>query len=182
MRKTPEPSIKNIKLFPGQVIRGFTLISFIPSQNNSKAAWFVEDESKSLHILGDCSLKYKSIRSPKRDEASALFRRLYTICRQSAKKRELKFELTEKQIAELVVQPCTYCNTKDSNVCKQGKVELKYNGIDRVDSNLGYVLENCVPCCYICNYAKNDSTQKEFYTWIDNLVKYRNEVTGWRAQ
>lgn len=35
-------------------------------------------------------------------------------------------------------------------------------GIDRVDPKIGYVLENCKPCCYLCNYMKKDYDLEEF--------------------
>jgi hypothetical protein len=37
-----------------------------------------------------------------------------------------------------------------------------YNGIDRVDNNKGYTIENCVPCCTAVNYAKLDMSYSDF--------------------
>ena len=45
----------------------------------------------------------------------------------------------------------------------------KFNGIDRIDSNIGYTVNNCVPCCTICNHMKNDLTTDEFYNHIKLL-------------
>ena len=49
-----------------------------------------------------------------------------------------------------------------------------YNGIDRVDSNIGYIFENCVPCCKLCNMAKKEYPVEEFKEWIAKLGKLRH--------
>jgi hypothetical protein len=50
-----------------------------------------------------------------------------------------------------------------------------YNGLDRVDNGKGYEIDNVVPCCKECNYAKCDRTQKDFVNWVkkchDHLSK-----------
>lgn len=54
--------------------------------------------------------------------------------------------------------------------------EYLYNGLDRVDSNKGYLKENVVPCCEICNKAKRDLSLCQFKKWINRLIKYNNNV------
>ena len=50
------------------------------------------------------------------------------------------------------------------------------NGIDRVDSSKGYTLDNCVPCCSICNTMKLNYTLQEF---SDHITKvYNHFVKG----
>jgi len=44
-----------------------------------------------------------------------------------------------------------------------------------VDSSLGYVLGNVVPCCSTCNFAKRDMAYQEFLAWLDRLVAYRGK-------
>ena len=43
------------------------------------------------------------------------------------------------------------------------------NGIDRIDSNIGYIKENCVSCCWTCNKMKNNFSQKEFLEKINKI-------------
>jgi len=62
-----------------------------------------------------------------------------------AKKRDISFELTLEQFGDMVKKPCHYCN-----YIKEGEA----NGIDRVDNDKGYHLDNCVACCGICNRMK----------------------------
>ena len=55
----------------------------------------------------------------------------------------LEFALDPAAFEAVRAAPCAYCGMGDRN------------GIDRVDSALGYVAGNCVPCCSECNYMKN---------------------------
>ena len=83
-----------------------------------------------------------------------------------AKKKGLTFELSEKQFRELTSSDCHYCNRKPSQNSnrKQSasphnmrfKVDYIYNGIDRMNSDIGYISSNCVPCCGDCNAIKSD--------------------------
>lgn len=78
-----------------------------------------------------------------------------------AKKRGLVFELTVNQFDELTKQPCFYCG---------GYCNSNYHtGLDRVDNSRGYVLDNLVPCCQMCNRAKHTRTQTEFKEWVIKL-------------
>ncbi len=84
---------------------------------------------------------------------------------------------------KLIKQPCFYCGLEYSkeiedrlNESKINKklsdVILKCNGVDRINSNIGYTEENTVPCCKYCNTAKNTMTQNEFKMWIKRVYKH----------
>ena len=78
-------------------------------------------------------------------------------------------------------EPCFYCGSSDGNRSTvpskvAGKVllqDFKYNGLDRVHNDVGYVEWNCVPCCIICNRAKNSMPFIQFMEWIHQMVRYR---------
>ncbi len=78
----------------------------------------------------------------------------------SAKHRKIDFSLTSKQVFTLLDKNCFYCGQKDTI------------GIDRVDSNTGYTLENCIPCCSMCNYMKKDFKQSDFILQCKKIVAY----------
>ena len=67
----------------------------------------------------------------------------------SAKNRKLEFDISFNEFENIVKQSCHYCG-------KEGY------GIDRVDSGKGYIKNNSVPCCSVCNIMKNDSTKDDF--------------------
>ena len=98
--------------------------------------------------------------------------------RNSAKKRKLKWELTEEQFAEITQRDCYYCGAKPNNINKFNNCNgvYIYNGIDRVDNNKGYTIDNIVPCCRQCNQAKSNYTTEEFLNWAKRLIlNYKNK-------
>lgn len=109
----------------------------------------------------------------------------------AAIKREYEFVLTPEQVWELSQQNCTYCNTppeiKTSNIfIGHGFSEkilargvFPWNGIDRADNSKGYTIDNCVPCCQICNRAKKDMKLEDFAAWAlrlaEHIMKLKNK-------
>lgn len=99
----------------------------------------------------------------------AAFNRLYNSYKSTSERRGYKFSLTKEEFKALTVQNCYYCGIVPQAVMttKQrdtGKIMDKYiyNGVDRVENNIGYLSENCVPCCKICNVAKASMSKREF--------------------
>lgn len=84
----------------------------------------------------------------------------------SANYRDLSFELTLNQVNELVSSPCFYCGLVESRKVTARCAYFWCNGIDRFDNTQGYVLNNCVPCCNVCNRAKCDMHAEAFIEWL----------------
>lgn len=94
----------------------------------------------------------------------------------SANKRKLIFELTNTQFKSLIDRNCYYCNIEPSQESKtHSKDPYYYNGIDRIDNTVGYIVENCRPCCKTCNYAKHNMTEEQFYIWLKRI--YHHQVS-----
>lgn len=115
----------------------------------------------------------------------ASFRAKATTYKSAAKQRNINFTLSIEQTVDLLKQNCHYCNKSPQNrfnvrlssrKLKRGpeKYNILYNGIDRLDNNIGYVEGNVVPCCTQCNTAKLDYTSEEFRQWIINI--YNNFI------
>ncbi len=102
-------------------------------------------------------------------------RRVFTYYKTHAKKLGVLFKLDFDKFIEITQQNCYYCRTKPSNIqkSKNNSGNFIYNGIDRKNNNLGYSLKNSVPCCKSCNVAKNNRSEREFYLWIENIIKNR---------
>lgn len=89
---------------------------------------------------------------------------LYSRYKSAAKERKLQFKLTIEEFTILTSTNCHYCDKKPSQMVK-GKTSngpYIHNGIDRKDNNIGYLIDNCVPCCKTCNFAKHTQTLDEF--------------------
>lgn len=96
--------------------------------------------------------------------------------RQGARKRGLEFNLTRDEFYNLTQQNCYYCGRPPSQK-RAARVKTKlapftYNGVDRVNSDVGYELHNCVPCCKRCNRMKVDIPQLEFYAHIKQIIAH----------
>lgn len=104
---------------------------------------------------------------------------LLLIYRRGAQKRGIEFSLSRDDFLRITSSDCHYCGSPPGKILNRSKYVGKgngayiYNGIDRMDSGRGYIADNCVPCCYTCNYAKRDSHYLEFVYWIDRLIAFR---------
>lgn len=96
--------------------------------------------------------------------------RCIRIYKRNARNRNLVFKLTFNDFINLVSKNCYYCNAEPANIAKSKNAVFTYNGIDRVDNSVGYIKENCVTCCNVCNRMKNNLTQEEFYTLVTNII------------
>lgn len=104
--------------------------------------------------------------------------------KQKAKKKNIKFELSFKEFWKLIKGNCTYCGKEPSQILHRNKdnqqtrrdgprkIQIIYNGIDKVNPTLGYISENCVSCCKFCNQAKSTMTIDEFKNHIKRIYKW----------
>lgn len=109
----------------------------------------------------------------------------YQLHKSSAKQQEvvpLEFSVWES----VAKRPCHYCGETDIRNYTRTRhtkrfataltpeevtrYDCKLNGIDRVDSQRGYELENCVSCCSMCNYMKQDYSITEFIQKIHQIA------------
>ena len=103
----------------------------------------------------------------------SLLNHLFSQYCHTAKDRGLIFAIDKKTFRELTKGKCHYCGRPPFNVIRhpKHKGEYVYNGVDRVDSQKGYILDNCVSCCKQCNYAKRDMPKKEFFALIKMIYE-----------
>lgn len=108
-------------------------------------------------------------------KGQASFNCLFSRYKINAKIKNVSFNISKDCFKKLTKQNCYYCNRKPSKSITNSSVKCNgsyiYNGIDRVDNNLGYELTNVVPCCSICNYAKRNLTYADFISWIKRAYK-----------
>lgn len=86
----------------------------------------------------------------------------------SASRFKKDFKLDEKFFKENQNKPCFYCGSYITNALTMG--------VDRIDSKIGYVEENCVPCCSKCNLAKFTYSAEEFIQHAYDIVAYQERL------
>jgi hypothetical protein len=94
-----------------------------------------------------------------------------------ANNRKLKFKLTKENFSTLINDNCHYCGSIPTKIKKYGgkrkPSQITYNGVDRVDNEIGYLLSNCVTCCHLCNIMKLALSKKAF---LDHVQKIHNHL------
>jgi 5-methylcytosine-specific restriction endonuclease McrA len=100
---------------------------------------------------------------------------LYSSYRRTAQQKNLSFSLTRDEFMRLIGLNCYYCGQEPSNTQRHWRSRSEtpiffYTGIDRIDSNAGYITSNVVSCCFTCNSAKGAKPLTEFRSWINRLV------------
>lgn len=96
----------------------------------------------------------------------------YNIYKKNAKKRNIEFYLSKKEFYDTTSKPCNYCGG-------YSKADLNgnlYNGIDRIDSDKDYTIDNIVPCCDVCNKMKLDYSIDFFLNHINKVINHMKEV------
>lgn len=91
----------------------------------------------------------------------------------TALKRNLSFVLTTDQVAEITQETCHYCGCSPQQIRRDRSARsvYKYNGIDRVDSSLGYTIDNVVAACGDCNRGKSTQPLDGFLKWACSIHK-----------
>jgi len=140
------------------------------------------NHTKSCGCLKTGSNKKYNYRRKYEIKGESCFNTLFLIYKNGAKKRNLSFELTSDEFEIITLKNCYYCGCSPKKEIKKKNKNGKgqnyiYNGIDRIDSTKGYIIDNIVPCCSDCNYAKRSMTQLEFKNWIIKVYNnYINEI------
>jgi hypothetical protein len=97
--------------------------------------------------------------------------------KKSAQCRNLDWALSEQEFDDLILASCFYCGRTPYNVryTRQRTDCITYTGIDRLDNQQGYTVDNTVACCKICNRAKRDMSLNAFLNWIQDLARFVHE-------
>lgn len=94
---------------------------------------------------------------------------LFLAYQYGAKERDLEFNMSFKKFIEITSQNCYYCGVKPTQVQKARGGNYIYNGIDRKNPKVGYIVSNCVASCKICNRAKLDMSFEDFQIYLVRL-------------
>ena len=90
-------------------------------------------------------------------------------------------DLTLNEFYYLTQLNCFYCDAFPAS-CKavdyrysDRETLFSYNGLDRIDNNLGHIKSNVVPACKWCNYAKRSMTLEDFFDWIQRIKDFNKK-------
>ncbi|MHA1470848.1 MAG: hypothetical protein ACTSSP_09850 [Candidatus Asgardarchaeia archaeon] len=118
-----------------------------------------------------CLAKERASEVNSKKKGEAAFNAIYSQYRNRANRKGIVFRLNKEEFKEITQKNCSYCGSDLSNYnpAPNNNGGFHYNGIDRVVNLKGYELDNCVPCCSICNRAKDIMSKREFIEWIKKV-------------
>lgn len=102
-------------------------------------------------------------------DGEASFNMVFGVMKKSARVRGYSWELNKEQVKDITQKSCYYCGAAPSRSAdRQHRMngDYVYNGLDRVNNEVGYEIGNVVPCCWTCNRAKATMTIEQFRGWI----------------
>jgi len=177
---------------------GRLIVTSISSErgNRKQYRWICKCDCGNIHtVSSEClsngktkscgCLKHESV-SKKMDRELALYKNLYSHIKTRYKGKYGGVSLTLDYFIEVSKQDCYYCGSKPNHIINDYRHDYEtgsrdkrvsnmvvyYNGLDRIDSNIGYIHGNVVPCCRKCNVAKLDMTFNEFLDHIKKMYHH----------
>lgn len=83
----------------------------------------------------------------------------YVKYKSRAKENGREFKLSREEFIQLFISNCHYCGSENAR------------GIDRIDSDKGYIEGNVLPCCSICNFMKKNHPYDLFISQVIKIAK-----------
>lgn len=86
-----------------------------------------------------------------------------------AQKHKREFNLEPKDFLSIIKGNCYLCGKPNSGTHR--------NGIDRINNDYGYSVDNCASCCTSCNYLKGGNNLDTFFDKMLSIYnKFRNQI------
>lgn len=159
----------------GQKFGKLTVIKISHTDIHSRKHWLCKCDCGNEKIINGSKLKSGTTKScgclRKFPEGIAARNIIMRHHKYNAKRRNLEQALTDEQIIALHKEDCYYCGMPPSNIYSHPSCNglYTYSGIDRVDNNKGYTIDNVVPCCDYCNGAKGKKPVEDFMSWLKQI-------------
>ncbi len=108
-------------------------------------------------------------------EGEASFNSSYNSYKRSARTRGYDFDLTKEEFKKIATKPCYFCgddSKQNYHKKKAANGHWYFTGIDRYDNDKGYSVENCVPCCSLCNTMKMALP-------VEMFIEHIKKISSW---
>lgn len=99
--------------------------------------------------------------------------------KEKARRSGRVWKLSDEEFDRICSSNCHYCGAGPSNFsCNpNNNGGFRYNGIDRLDSEEGYLNGNVVPCCWTCNWMKRSLSPEQFLGHVQRIQAYQEKRT-----
>lgn len=133
-------------------------------QKDGYASWCKECRELLRH---DWASTHRELHLKRLIEYSQTLRGRYISYKSSANRRGINFDITQEEFNSFNNNNCHYCNDMINGI-----------GIDRLNNNIGYIIENCVPCCSYCNKMKLNLDINFFINQCNKIVNNYKDTVG----
>lgn len=134
------------------------------------------------------------IKTHSKNKGEASFNHLQLSYKCTARRKNIEYALNTEDFRTLIAGDCYYCGSppqlknvyinsagsryRKNSISKEGaqRAWISANGIDRIDSNKGYLKNNCRSCCSICNMMKLDHKEEFFISHINKIISHRKHM------
>jgi hypothetical protein len=124
------------------------------------------------------TIKTTRVYNKKLDPKMSYLRSIYTYqkCDANPRHRNIEWQLTFEDWILIVQKDCEICGSKP--VMKEGKLHKKtgeqvpINGVDRIDNDKGYILNNVRCSCSKCNYMKHNMPDEYFLEHVKKIWSF----------
>jgi 5-methylcytosine-specific restriction endonuclease McrA len=172
----------------------WTIIAFDSICNKRTYNWLCKCDCGTSKIIANLVLKRGESKSCGclkneipllKNPGETSFNSLFYNYKRNAEKRDIPFNMSKEDFKLTTSLNCFYCNDPPSQIISKSHSNRElvlehskyiYNGIDRINSNLGYSKSNIVACCWKCNVAKNDMDVEEFKNRVIRINSYNEMV------
>ena len=147
-----------------------------------KLVWSNNLRNRNTQSCG-CLAKDRTAKSLRFDPGVNNFNSLLYNYKRSATRRGHNWVLTEQECAVLFKMDCHYCGRPPTRARHEPRSygAYIYNGIDRLDNDIGYTLSNTVPCCYTCNHAKHTMHASQFISMAQKIAERHPQLEELRT-
>ena len=165
-----------------------TAIRAAAYRRNNKTVWFCRCDCGGEKYVKRDQLKVGSVKScgclwrqPRLSSEEAVARQVTRGYKRNAVTRGLRFDLSIAQVKAFIFADCFYCGLPPKAVIPTTVVMstahrgILFNGIDRKDNSLGYIYNNCAPCCSLCNYMKRSLSVETFLHHVGRIKTFACE-------
>ena len=187
---------RKLDVYTGQVFYDLTVINSTPIYKNRKPYILCKCSCGNIREIRkdnlfdkrenrrtkSCGCKQTQNRKTKTRRPESMYSTLYRSCKSLAVNRGLEFSLLKEEHTNIIQQNCYYCGSPPKLGQRVGKyksmvgVPVVYNGVDRINSDIGYIIDNCVPCCDICNKMKMQYSVEQFMNKVLEIYEHQRNL------
>jgi len=119
--------------------------------------------------LNDAQKKWKLANKEALKVIDAAYRQTikgrYNTYKGGAKYRGHLFDLSVKEFSTFWQKDCSYCGSAITTI-----------GLDRIDSSIGYRVNNVVSCCSVCNLMKLNHNEQAWLDKMFTILKHKGVI------